>query len=151
MKSKTIGYRLMEALTKDQIAHMLDAIFDLWGSRKIDDLLHKLNKDVAATLSRLVFSQTASPEEIISDEKYREEWEQLWDEWHEIIYEVGDEEGRYAEQEHHWEAPYFDGYSLADDLDKVAEKILPFWTKYTNWELKTITCLRKNSQLLSTI
>jgi hypothetical protein len=33
MKSKTIGYRLMEAMTKDQIAHMLDAIFDLWGSR----------------------------------------------------------------------------------------------------------------------
>ncbi|MBC2694920.1 MAG: hypothetical protein HF982_06535 [Desulfobacteraceae bacterium] len=47
MKSKTIGYRLMEAMTKDQIAHMLDAIFDLWGSRKIDDLLQKLNKDVA--------------------------------------------------------------------------------------------------------
>ncbi len=129
MKSKTIGYRLMEALTKDQIAHMLDAIFDLWDSRKIDDLLQKLNKDVAATLSRFVFSQTSSPEEIISDEKYREEWEQLWGEWGELIYEVGDEEGRYAEQEHHWEAPYFDGYLLADDLDKVAEKILPILDK----------------------
>lgn len=105
MKSKIIGYRLMEALTKDQIAHMLDAIFDLWGSQKIDDVLQKLNKDVAATLSRLVFSQAASPERITSDEKYIEEWEQLWGEWHEIIYEVGDEEeGRYAEQEHHWEA-----------------------------------------------
>jgi uncharacterized protein (DUF1697 family) len=129
MKFKTIGYRLMEAMTKDQIAHMLDAIFDLWDSRKIDDLLQKLNKDVATTLSRLVFSQTSSPERISSDEKYREEWEQLWGEWEELIYEVGDEEGRYAEQEHHWEEPYFDGYSLAVDLDKVAEKMLPILDK----------------------
>ena len=53
MKSKTIGYKLMEALTKDKIVHILDAIFDLWGGRKIDDLLQKLNKYVAATLSQL--------------------------------------------------------------------------------------------------
>ena len=136
MKSKTIGYRLMEALTKDQIVHILDAIFDLWGSRKTEELLQKLNKDVAATLSQLVFSQTSSLEEITSDEKYKEEWEQIWDEWKELIYEVGDEEGRYAEQEHHWETPYFDGYSLSVDLDKVAEKMLSILNKIYKLEIE---------------
>ena len=50
MKSKTIGYRLMEALTKDRIVHILDAIFDLWGSRKID---HKRRKNLWEAIRRL--------------------------------------------------------------------------------------------------
>ncbi|HDH53787.1 MAG TPA: hypothetical protein ENH24_04815, partial [Nitrospirae bacterium] len=129
MKVKSIGYRLMESLTKDQIAHVLDTAFILLENKKTDELLQKLKKDVAATLTRLLSPETSSPQEISSDEKLIEKWNHLWDEWHEIVFEVGDEKGKYVYQEHHWKQPYFDGYSLASDLDKVAEKMLPLLDK----------------------
>ncbi|MCF6290047.1 MAG: hypothetical protein L3J03_03480 [Desulfobacterales bacterium] len=60
-----------------------------------------------------------------STAKYLEIWHQLWNQWHNLVIEVGDEEGRYAYQDVHWEPPCFDCGSLADDLDEVAEKMLP--------------------------
>jgi len=129
MKVKSIGYRLMESLTKDQIAHVLDAAFTLLENKKTDELLQKLKKDVAATLTRLLSHETSSPQGVSSDEKLIEKWNHLWDEWHEIVFEVGDEKGEYVYQEHHWEQPYFDGSSLASDLDKIAEKMLPLLDK----------------------
>ncbi len=119
----------MESLTKDQITHVLDAAFALLENKKTDELLQKLQKDVAATLTRLLFSDTSSPHGVSSNEKLIEKWNHLWDEWHEIVFEVGDEEGEYAYQEHHWEQPYFDGSALAADLDKIAEKMLPLLEK----------------------
>jgi len=37
---------------------------------------------------------------------------------------LGDEDGKYAVQDHHWEEPYFDGWSLADDLEPIAKDML---------------------------
>jgi len=53
-----------------------------------------------------------------------EYWSSLWRNYDGIISEVGDEKGKYAVQDHHWEAPYFDGSSLAEDLEPIAEDML---------------------------
>ena len=53
-----------------------------------------------------------------------EYWSSLWRHWHEIVAEVGDEEGKYAVQDHHWEEPYFDGSFLASDLEPIARDML---------------------------
>ena len=50
-----------------------------------------------------------------------EYWSSLWRNYDDIISEVGDEEGKYAVQDHHWEEPYFDGGSLALDLEPIAK------------------------------
>ena len=51
-------------------------------------------------------------------------WSSLWRNYDDIISEVGDEEGKYAVQDHHWEEPYFDGGSLALDLEPIANDML---------------------------
>lgn len=126
----SIGHELLRALTKGQIENLLTTIFDLFDEQKLNELRSNVDEDIAATLSRLVAMKTQdtkqpSPKPIMSDQKHIEEWEILWSEWEEIALEVGDEEGKYVYQEHHWEHPYFDGETLSDDLDKIAEKMLP--------------------------
>jgi hypothetical protein len=53
-----------------------------------------------------------------------EYWNSLWRHWHEILADVGNEEGKYAVQDHHWEEPYFDGSYLASDLEPIARDML---------------------------
>lgn len=52
--------------------------------------------------------------------KIREEWEKAWAKWEDCVAESGDEHGRYLVREHHWEEPYLDGSSLAQDLEPIA-------------------------------
>ena len=42
---------------------------------------------------------------------------------------MGDEDGEYVFQEHHWEPPEFDGYALSNELEKISEKLLPILGK----------------------
>lgn len=129
-KPDPIGGKLVRALTQNQVADLLTAAFDLFDEKKLTELRSNVDKDIATTLSRLVATKTRdtkqpSAKPIVSDQKYIEEWENLWSAWEEIALEVEDEETKYVYQEHHWEHPYFDGETLSDDLDKIAEKMLP--------------------------
>lgn len=66
---------------------------------------------------------------VMGKEKYiqrtLEYWNSLWRQWDNLVFEVGDEEGKYAVQDAHWEPPYFDGFTLAEDLDQIAVDMLP--------------------------
>ena len=123
MKTDPLGKRLLKALTKDQLARLLSAIFHLLSEQKIRDLLRIVDPDIKSTLSQLLTKK--KPEKIISDQKFIEEWHKLWAEWNNIVSDVGDEEGSYVFQEYHWEEPYFDCSALSLDLDKVASKMYP--------------------------
>ncbi|MGH7495966.1 MAG: hypothetical protein ACREOO_26740 [bacterium] len=129
-KPNPIGHQLVRALTKDQVADVLTAIFDLIDDQKLNALSLNVDKDLATTLSRIVSTKTKDTKRptlkrIVSDQKYIEEWDELWSAWGEVALEAGEEEGKYIYQEHHWEAPYFAGDTLAEDLDRIAEKMLP--------------------------
>jgi hypothetical protein len=130
MSSQSIGQRLVSGLTTAQTARLLDAVFTLWDASKTDKLLTEIDQDTAVTLSRLLNSD---PEEslgaVVSSEKYAEQWQQLWEDWNAIIMEVGDEEGEYVEQDADWEPPYFDGTAVAEDLEKIAIRMLPMMEK----------------------
>ena len=96
----------MEALTKDQLASLLDRLAILTS-----EIVH-LDPDLAATLSQILNqpdSKTAGPaaKRITSLRRLHENWNELWEQWHKIVAEVGDEEGKYAIQDAHWETPYF--------------------------------------------
>lgn len=133
--SKPIGHLLMEALTADQVAQLLGAIFP--QGERLDRLLENL-KRVDADLVATLRSITSEGDPQVADRNARsrrkpitslqrdvEQWEALWQQWEAHVLEVGDEEGEYASREGHWEPPSFDGYELAYDLDVVAEKMLP--------------------------
>ncbi len=139
-KSKSIGNRLFEALTRDQVVRLLDVLLAHQDKRTRKDILDRLDDDISFTLSELFAPGTQAKEpaeapakpakkrkkkRTTSNAKLVENWNTLWDEWGDIAFEVGSENGRYAYQDNHWDPPYFDGSALADDLDEVAEKMLP--------------------------
>ncbi len=124
-KSPGTGSKLLSALTQDQIEKLLDTV----GS---DILLEKVvhegkntDPDMADTVKQILQpdirskSQKHKADRVISDSRLVEEWKELWGQWYDIIAEIGDEDGKYAVQEHHWEEPYFDGSAVASDLEKV--------------------------------
>jgi hypothetical protein len=54
MNERSIGMRLAEALTKEQMVHLLDTAFRLWGKERIKELISAVDEDVASTVSRLL-------------------------------------------------------------------------------------------------
>ena len=131
-KKREIGHVLMEALTADQLVELLNAIFPAGG--QLDRLIENLeavDADLAATLRAIAVEAGAEekaqspPQTVTSLRRDLELWEALWQKWEAHVLALGDEEGKYASQENHWEAPRFDGYELACDLEAIAEKMLP--------------------------
>lgn len=122
---RSIGMRLVEALTGEQIVRLLDAVFMIWDKERVKELVSVVGEDVASTLSRLLDPRGSPRERVVSDDKIMEEWRGLWEEWEEVVSELGLEHGRYVFQVHHWEEPYFATESFSADLDRVAEKMLP--------------------------
>ncbi|MCP4344134.1 MAG: hypothetical protein GY795_01235 [Desulfobacterales bacterium] len=122
---KIIGKKLTDALTTSEIAWLLDAVFEAMSKEQVTDALLMVDENIEQTVSQLLSSKKPKKSKIVSDNKFLEGWRELWKTWNKIVTELGDEEGDYVCQEHHWEAPYFDSYQLAEDLDKVAVEILP--------------------------
>ena len=122
---KKIGQSFLNAFTSDQIAQILDVLFDLLEEEKRKLLLSRVDQDIAETLAQLIESKKEKAAKVVSQSKRMEEWEGLWGEWQNIVDDVGNEEGKYIYQEHHWEEPEFDRCSLFEDLDKIAAKMWP--------------------------
>jgi hypothetical protein len=119
------GQSLVGALTKDQMAALFDAVVDTVDVKTRDDILRKLDKDIAGTAAHILSGQADTSEPFCSDKKRQSDWDDLWGQWGQIASEVGDEEGRYVQQDHHWEAPYFCYDEFASDLDQVVRKMRP--------------------------
>ena len=120
------GELLVQSLTSRQLAQVLDVVFaEPETVARYGDRFEQVDADMARAVSRILDasggeSPGAPAPRMASDQKTVEYWNSLWRRWDEIVFQVGDEEGRYAAQEADWEAPYFDGYTLASDLDEVA-------------------------------
>ena len=128
--NKNFGKLIMEALTKDQLASLLDRLATTGRLEILTSEIVHLFPDLAATLSQILNqpdSKTAGPaaKRITSLRRLHENWNELWEQWHKIVAEVGDEEGKYAIQDAHWETPYFGDSYLAEDLEKIAFCMLP--------------------------
>ena len=120
----------MEALTKNQLASLLDRLATTGRLAILTSEIVHLDSDLAATLSQILNQpnlKTAGPaaKRITSLRRLHENWHELWEQWHKIVAEVGDEEGKYAIQDAHWETPYFGDSYLAEDLEKIAVGMLP--------------------------
>ncbi|MBI9082970.1 MAG: hypothetical protein JEZ11_05185 [Desulfobacterales bacterium] len=129
---KTIGQILLESLTVDQIAELLDEIFPSGDELERHlAMLEKVDADLATTLRTITTGGGErdeahfSPLQVTSLQRDLEHWQALWRAWNAHVIELGDEEGKYACQDNHWEPPFFDGYALASDLETVAEKMFP--------------------------
>jgi hypothetical protein len=125
MKRK-IGYRLLEALTYEELAKVFDAAFSIINPDHLDVLLSRLDGGTANTVAGLVTSKRAKPSKILSpDAKIIQQWQRLWDLWNSIAAKIGDEDGEYALRQHTWESPIFNNTQFADDLEEVCRYLLP--------------------------
>jgi hypothetical protein len=58
----------------------------------------------------------------MSTAKLEQTWNELWNEWYDIVDEASQEDGQYVIEDHSWEPPYFDESAVIDDLEKIAKK-----------------------------
>lgn len=129
-KPKSVGRLLTKALTIEQVESLLDSL----GPRAILETIEcsrkKADSDISDTVkavlkpSKTLKSGKRATRRKASDQKIIEQWNDLWDRWDAVVANVGDEEGPYSVQEHHWEEPYFDGSAVAKDLEPVATDML---------------------------
>jgi hypothetical protein len=129
VKKINIGQLLLESLTKEQIACMLDVVASADGLKSFMDDFKKADPDMAATVDNVLKDgrstadgKTAS--RLASHKRTLEYWNSRWRHWHEIVAELGDEDGTYAVQDHHWEEPYFASSFFASDLEPIARDML---------------------------
>jgi len=125
----SIGQILMKSLTSEQIAGLLTIVSASTDLNIYMEKVEKIDPDMATTVKKILAADqdSASRDEtrrLTSLQRTMKYWSSLWRNYDDIISEVGDEEGKYAVQDHHWEEPYFDGGSLALDLEPIADDML---------------------------
>lgn len=103
---RDIGKLLMESLTTDQIAALLDVLFSTEEMDQYADKFKKADPDMAETVSKVLKidhdkGRKPSVVRLASDQRTIEHWNSLWSHWDTVVLDVGDEEGRYAVQEAH--------------------------------------------------
>lgn len=128
-KKYSIGQMLMKSLTSEQIAGLLTVVSASTDLNIYMEKFEKIDPDLAMTVKKILdedqdSSGRGKTGRLTSLQRTMEFWFSLWRNYDDIISEVGDEEGKYAVQDHHWEAPYFDGWGLARDLEPIAEDML---------------------------
>ena len=106
-KGKSIGSRIMGSMTHEQIASLLDVLLGLLDDEKRRSLLSAVTEEIADALSQILYPKKRPSNQALTDSKYQENWEGIWSRWHDCTFELGDEDGRYVFQEHHWEDPEF--------------------------------------------
>ncbi|MEK7445178.1 MAG: hypothetical protein AABZ70_10010, partial [candidate division NC10 bacterium] len=118
--------RLSRGLSEEEIQRVLACAILALDERGRERLVARLGQETGGTLGRLLVtrgrSRTAA-EPSPGSAKIREEWGKAWDEWEACVAESGDDDGRYVVREHHWEEPYLDGSSLAQDLEPIAARM----------------------------
>ena len=126
MTKKDFGSKLIEALTIEEVIQLLDALLSSMKKEDIKKVLSDLNNEnIEEITSELIFSDKLT-KGVASDNKVLQEWRTLWKSWNNYVSKLGDEEGEYACKDNHWEAPYFNSNDFAEDLEKIAVKMLPF-------------------------
>lgn len=125
------GDRLLNALTQQEIAQLIDALFTVLSPELQEQAIAQLCPDTQQTVKQIlapapiVESTQATAAQTVSMAKQAQTWSELWRDWDAIIWEASQEEGKYIAQEAHWEPPYFDTTTFTKDLESVADKMLP--------------------------
>lgn len=130
-ETANVSNLLLEALTQQEIAQLLDALFEVMSSEQQERAISQLEIETQQTVKQILSSPPtgdrtlASDTQIISSAKQAQTWSELWQQWDAIVHEASAEEGQYIYQEVDWEPPYFDETTFVEDLEEVAAKMRP--------------------------
>jgi hypothetical protein len=128
-----LAKKFIDGVTAKQLENFIEAVFKTADKKTMNEILDQAKPELKSFVDNLL---TEKPKENLStDDKFIQTWESLKSEISDCIYELGDEEGEYAEQYDQWHPPYFDLYSFAEDLENIFEKMLPMIDKV--YKIKT--------------
>lgn len=121
----SIGRQITESLSKEQVLQLLGVTFSTLDQKAREQIYGALDDDIEECLRRVISPSGRTPAQsqtakLKSTKKIVEMWNEMWGELDSIIFNIGDEEGPYIIQDHHWESPYFDGSSAASDVEIIA-------------------------------
>ncbi len=125
----SVGDNLIEALTHQEIAKLLDVLLTAVSPTTQNEALDQLPPNTKQTVQQILTPSQTPTKAVSSTAKLEQTWSDLWREWDAIVLEGSFEDGEYIAQEEHWEPPYFDQYAFINDLEKVAEKMRPLIPK----------------------
>jgi hypothetical protein len=127
-----VGKLISAALAQHEINHLLDVVFATISPETQAPILAQLNPDTSNTLRQILQGEqqaTPSPSSrfypLASLAKQKQTWSKLWREWDDIIFAAAEEDGRYTGGSEDPVLPYFDAFSFIEDLDQVANQMLP--------------------------
>lgn len=127
----SLGSRLFEALTQEEIAALLDAVFVVLSSDMQHSVLDQLSPDTQQTVRHVLWPLQATddaetlPDQPVSIAKLEQTWGKLWRKWDRVVAEASEEDGGYVIQEPHWEPPYFNETAVIHDLEEIAKEMRP--------------------------
>lgn len=134
-ESQSLGVLLLEALTRNEIVLVVDALLSHCSS--LDAVLAELPEETRETvrcvLNPIVSTSSEPTISTVSPAKFEQVWSDLWQEWDDVISEAGNEDGKYIEQLEDWESPYFDYSALVDDLEAIAERMQPLLVEASDY------------------
>ena len=117
------GGQLLHALTDQELAQLIDALFTVLSPELQEEAIAQLNEDTQQTVRQILVpssiseSTEASATQTVSLAKQAQTWSELWQEWDDIVSEASEEGGKYIIQEAHCEPPYFDATIFSEDLE----------------------------------
>jgi hypothetical protein len=121
-----LSSQLLDALTEAEIAQLLDALFQVLPDDLQTRAIAQLDSDTQQIIQQIL--APAPPQKkgkISSSAKLAEAWTKAWDDWDNVIAEASEDDGDYIIQEVRWEPPYLDTTRLTEDLEAIAERMLP--------------------------
>ncbi|MBI4864134.1 MAG: hypothetical protein HY815_28340 [Candidatus Riflebacteria bacterium] len=121
---------LCDGLSEEELGAVMAGALLVMDGTAIEKLIDRLGAQTGSTLQSILVAfrddqPAQKPEKRVGGKKTLQEWLRAWEEWDGCVSESSDEDGKYNCQDHHWEEPYLDTASLAEDIDKIADRLRP--------------------------
>ena len=140
MDNDLLARQLRDGLTSEQLVGLVARLLDRVSETERTEFRDALDPDVAAVFRLLLEPPAAATgdetNDATSDARFAQQFGSALAALAEVLIELGDEDGDYVYQEHHWEAPDFDASRLASDIERYAQDLLPLLERAAELELE---------------
>lgn len=141
MDNDRLARQLLDGLTSEQLVGLLARLLDWVSETEWAEFRDELDLDTGTVFQRLIESQPEAGAEdetgdLTSDARFARQFRVAVGSLANVVDALGEEDGDYVYQEHHWDAPDFDGYQVAKDIEACAKELLPLIPRAAELELE---------------
>ncbi len=141
MDNDQLARQLLDGLTSEQLVGLLARLLDGVSETEWAEFCDDLDSDTGTVFLRLIESQPEAgtedeTDDLTSDARFAQQFRAAVISLANVVDALGDEDGDYVCQEHHWETPDFDAYQVAKDIEACAKELLPLIPRAAELELE---------------